>query len=135
MLWLAVTTVLITVRLFLPKFGYMKAVVLAAMVLGTLVFWVDVNTLVASYNVRAYQSGKLETVDVSHIGSLGSAGIPWLLELADDQDPKVSEMAQDILARRSEYSYIYYDIEDFRGWNYIRSQAEQRMDTYQETAK
>ena len=135
MFWLALTTVLVTIRLFLPGFGYMKAVVLTAMLLGTLVLWADVNTLVASYNVKAYRSGKLETVDVRHIGTLGAAGVPWLLELAEDEDPQVAAQARDILDRRSEYRGHYYTIEDFRGWNYIRSQADQLMDAYMETSE
>lgn len=136
MLWLALTTILVTIRLFRPGFGYMKAVILTAMVLGTVVFWVDVNTVVARYNVRAYQSGKLETVDVGHIGTLGSAGIPWLLELAEDENPEIAEMAGDLLDTRLERpGYYNYDIRDFRGWNDIRSQAEQLIDSYQKTPK
>jgi len=135
MLWLALTTVLVTIRLFRQGFGYMKALVITATILGALVFWVDVNTVVASYNVRAYQAGKLETVDVSHIGTLGSAGIPWLMELAEDEDPQVAEMARDILERRGNDAEIYYAVEDFRSWNYCRAQAEQLLDTWQEGQK
>ena len=122
MLWLALTTVLVTVRLFRPKFGYMKAVVLTAMILGTAVFWVDVDTVVAGYNVRAYRSGRLETVDVSHIGDLSSAGVPWLVELTEDQDPEVAAEAQDILDQKMRYRN-YCEIEDFRGWNFNRARA------------
>ena len=117
MLWLALTTVLVTLRLFKPNFGYMKAVVLTAMILGTLVFWVDVNTVVAGYNVKAYQSGKLETVDVGYLNTLGSASTPWLIELTQDDDPEVAKTAQDILEKRST-SWTYIGLEDFRGWNY-----------------
>jgi len=130
MLWLALTTVLVTLRLHKPGFGYMKAVVLTAMILGTLVFWVDVDTVVAGYNVRAYRSGKLETVDVNHLGSLGTAGIPWLLELAEDSDPQVADRSRDILERRSEFRDIYYEIDDFRGWNFCRARAEQQMNDW-----
>jgi hypothetical protein len=117
MLWLALTTILVTLRLFKPNFGYMKAVVLTAMILGTLVFWVDVNTVVASYNVKAYQSGKLETMDVGYLNTLGSASTPWLIELTQDDDPEVAKTAQDILEIRST-SWNYIGLEDFRGWNY-----------------
>lgn len=122
MLWLSLTTVLVTVRLFRPKFGYMKAVVLTAMVLGTLVFWVDVDTVVAGYNVKAYRSGELETVDVSHIGELSAAGIPWLVELAEDEDLEVAQKALDILDRELRYR-TDYAIDDFRGWNFNRARA------------
>lgn len=134
MLWLALTTVLVTLRLFKPNFGYMKAVVLTAMVLGALVFWVDVDSVVGRYNVRAYQSGRLETIDVSHLDSLGSAGVPWLVELTGDKDPEVARKARDLLESRDKYSYLY-DIEDFRGWNFIRSQGNEALDAWMAAQK
>lgn len=127
MLWLAITTVLVTVQLFLPKFGYMKAVVLTAMVLGTLVFWVDVDTLVANYNVSAYRSGKLETVDVSHLETLGAAAVPRLLELAEDDDPSVAQQAREILSWENRYT-----VDDLRHWNYSRGRADRLLTAYQE---
>ena len=134
MLWLALTTILVTLRLYRPNFGYMKAVVLTAMVLGTLVFWVDVDSVVGRYNVRAYQSGRLETIDVSHLDSLGSAGVPWLVELTEDEDPVVARKARDLLESRDKYSYLY-DIEDFRGWNFIRSRGNEALDAWMEARK
>jgi len=125
MLWLALTTVLVAIRLFLPKFGYMKAVVLTAMVLGTLVFWVDVNTLVANYNVNAYRSGKLETVDVSYLSSLGSAAVPRLMELMEDQDPEIAEAARWQLDRANKYT-----VEDMRQWNFSRAKADKLLSAY-----
>ena len=131
MLWLALTTVLVSVRLFQPKFGYMKAVVLTAMILGALVLWVDVDTVVAGYNVRSYRSGRLETVDVNHIDQLNNAGIPWLIELSGDENPEIAREAQDLLERRMEHSeYYFYDIEDFRGWNYVRARADSALDMW-----
>ena len=132
MLWLALTTVLVTLRLFRPQFGYMKAVVLTAMVLGAMVFWADVDTVVAGYNVRAYRSGKLETVDVQHLNNLGTAGILWLLELAEDSDPQVADSARKLLDYRQEHPGIYYEIDDFRGWNYCRARARRQMELWRE---
>lgn len=134
MLWLALTTVLVTLRLFKPNFGYMKAVVLTAMVLGALVFWVDVDSVVGRYNVRAYQSGRLETIDVSHLDSLGSAGVPWLVELTEDEDPVVARKALLLLESRDKYGYLY-EIEDFRDWNFIRSKGNEALDAWIEARK
>ena len=39
----------------------MKGAVICALILGCVTFWADVDTQVARYNVRAYQSGQLET--------------------------------------------------------------------------
>lgn len=131
MLWLSLTTVLVTIRLYRPGFGYMKAVVLTALVLGALVFWVDVDSVVARYNVDAYQSGKLATVDVSYLDDLGTSAFPQLLELTRDTDPQVAGKARDVLEYRAEHGY-WYEIDDFRGWNYQRSQALAILETWKE---
>ena len=65
MLFLAVTAAVIMCWLFLPKLPYMKAILLAAMVIGAVTLWADVDTIVASHNVNGYLSGKYTTIDVS----------------------------------------------------------------------
>ena len=117
MIWLGVTTVLVCLWLFLPKLPYMKAVLLLAMAMGAAVFWMDVDTQVAKYNVRAYQDGRLETVDVSHLSDLGPGALPYLLELTEDSDPVIAEMARDCLIG------VSYKVEDFRDWNQAGAEA------------
>ena len=124
MVWLAVTAVLVSVWLFRPAFPYMKAVVIAALVLGTLVFWVDVDTQVARYNVRAYQDGRLEEIDMAHLGNLSYGAVPYLEELASDGDPDVAQQARDIL------SWKCAEVEDFRDWNYSKAAAEEILKRY-----
>lgn len=129
MVWLAVTTLLVCIWLFRPKFPYMKAVVITALVLGTLVFWADVDTQVARYNVRSYQSGRLETVDMGHLSSLGYGAVPYLAELAEDADPEVAQTAKDIL------TCWYCRTGDFRDWNYSKAAAEKILARYPEQAE
>lgn len=117
MLWLALTTLIVCIWLFLVKIPYMKLVVLTAMVMGAVVFWVDVDTVVASYNVNAYQSGKLETVDMDHLDSLGYSATPYIYRLIDDDDPEVNQRAREIL-RRSNFT-----VDDFREWNWDYARA------------
>ena len=102
----------VSVSLFLKKPRYMPVLLIGALLLGGSAFWVDVDTVVAAYNVHAYQTGALETVDVYYLGTLGSGAIPHIAELVDDQDPKVAEAAQRVLNRSRDYW------EDFRDWNY-----------------
>ena len=64
MLWLAVCTVLVCIRLGRQQFPYMKGVILTALALVGLLLWLDVDSFTARYNVQAYQSGRLETVDM-----------------------------------------------------------------------
>jgi len=117
MVWLAVTAVLVSIWLLKPGFPYMRSVILTALTLGALIFWMDVDTQVARYNVRAYQARRLETVDVYHLADLGYGAVPYLEELTRDGDPSIAERAADILSEK------HAKIEDFRDWNYSEATA------------
>lgn len=123
MLWLAVTTVVVCVWLFKEKLPYMKVSLLLALVLCAGLFWADVDAQVARYNVRAYQTGKLQTVDVDYISTLSSGAVPYLEELVHDDDPTVARSARLELEQDAAY-YRYREI-DLRSWNWTDWQAEQ----------
>ena len=102
----------VSVSLFLKKPRYMPVLLIGALLLGGSTIWVDVDTVVAAYNVHAYQTGTLKTVDVYYLGNLGSGAIPQIAKLVDDQNPDVAKAAQWVLSN----SDVYW--EDFRSWNY-----------------
>lgn len=129
MIWLACTTVLVCIWLFRPRLPYMKAVLLLALVLYAALMWADVDTQVARYNVRSYQSGKLETVDVSHLGSLSDSAVPYLEELTDDANPLIASQAASILRRKASGAYSRCD--DLRGWNAPKARAQKILEQYQ----
>ena len=122
MLWLGVTTILVSVWLFKPRFPYMKGAVICALILGCVTFWADVDTQVARYNVRAYQSGQLETIDMGHMSSLGDGALPYIKGLTHDRDPEIASTAMDILENS------YCSISDFRSWTYTESAARKAVD-------
>lgn len=107
----------VSVSLFLKKPRYMPVLLIGALLLGGSTLWVDVDSVVAAYNVHAYQTGALETVDVYYLGELGSGAIPHIAKLVDDQNPAVAKDAQYIL----DHSFAYW--EDFRDWNYAEWRA------------
>ena len=122
MVWMAISAIAVGIRLVKPRFGYMKGAILAALMLGCALLWLDVDTQVARYNVLAYQEGKLETLDMSHLSQLGYGSIPYLEKLTEDSDPEISQRAVSIL--------YYKDITqpDLRSWNYSRSRAAQILE-------
>lgn len=123
MLFFGLTTAVVMVWLFVPKLPYMKAVILAAMVIGAATIWADVDTQVARYNVDAYLSGKLETVDVVHIFYLGDGAVPQLIRLAEEApDPNVAREAQKWLAMCKADN-----CKDFREWNYVNYMTRQYL--------
>lgn len=126
LLWLGVTLILVCLRLFVRKLPYMKGVLLAAMVIGAGVLWMDVDGVVARYNVQAYQAGTLAEVDVAYLGELNAAAVPWLEVLAEDGAPEVATEAAEILAGLPEATV------DFRDWNYENQRAEEIRARYAE---
>lgn len=117
MLWLAVSTMAVCIRLGKPRFPYMKGVILAAMVLGCALLWLDVDSFVARYNVQGWQKGRLETIDMEHLSCLGDGAVPYLAELEDVSDPEISERATYILYHRN------CEQPELRSWNYSRARA------------
>lgn len=124
MVFLGITTALVCVWLFVPKFAYMKAVVLTGLILGAAVAWVDVDTVVAKYNVEAYRSGQLRQVDIGYLGSLSDGAVPYIAELAEDPNPTVAETARRVL----EEVWDTARIRDFRSWNIAGAMARDAWD-------
>lgn len=129
MLWLAAATVFVCVWLFRPKTPYLKWSLVLGLSLFALLLWTDVDTQVARYNVRAYQSGRLESVDVTHLYQLGHGAVPYLEELTHDADSVTAQRAANCL--RNAYLKSASDSEtDIRGWNYAEARALSILEEY-----
>lgn len=113
MVYLAIATVMVSVWLFRPKLRYMQVLLITALIIGAAVLWVDVDTVVASYNVSAYQAGRLASIDLGYLEELGNEAIPQIAKLTEDSDPAVAARAKYIV------SHCRADWNDFRGWNYV----------------
>ena len=119
MLFLCAATMVVCLWLFLPKLQYMKFVVILALAMGAAVLWVDVDTVVAGYNVSAYQSGTLDSIDLDYLDDLGDGAIPAIARLLEDADPQVAQRAREII-RTPKIRW-----QDFRDWNWASWRAEQ----------
>ena len=123
MLFMALVAVLVAIWLFIPRFPYMKAILLAGLVIGSTVLWADVDTQVAAYNVNAYIGGKLEDVDLTYLNSLSDGAVPHIYRLTEEApEQAVSDMAKRMLKNRSHFLG-----EDFRSWNYANYLADQYL--------
>lgn len=124
MLWLALTVIFVCLWLFRPNMGYMKPAVLTFLALFAALMWLDVDTQVARYNVRAYQNSNLDTVDVAHLAQLSDGAVPYLYELTADSDPEIAQMAQDVLRLRTEKA------DSLRSWNYASNKAARILEQF-----
>lgn len=123
-IFLGIAIVVMMVWLFAPKLPYMKILVTLALLMGAATIWADVDTVVASYNVHAYQTGKLEQVDVHYLSTLNDGAVPYIARLTDDADPEVADAAKDVL---EDWYWQLDDDYDFRGWNYVKDLAEDHV--------
>lgn len=122
MLWLALTTVFVCIWLFRPKMPYMKLIMVAGLIACVGLMYVDVDAQVARYNVRAYQDGRLETVDVDHLSGLSDGAVPYLYEIAYDSDPEIAREVQTALA-----CWDPGNTDDLRSWNFAAQRAENTL--------
>ncbi|MBQ8580174.1 MAG: DUF4173 domain-containing protein [Oscillospiraceae bacterium] len=117
MIFLGITTGLVAVWLFAPRFDYMKAVVIVGLVMGAVVLWADVDTVVAAYNVSAWENGLLKSVDVGYLSGLSDGALPYIARLAESGNT----LAQGALTDLEPELWT-----DFRDWN-IASWITQKM--------
>ena len=89
-------------------------------------FLADVDARVAQYNIRAYQSGRLQTVDVEYLDRLSMGAVPYIEELTADADEAVAEGAREILE-----CYYYNEDTDWRHWNITTARAVEILEKYQ----
>ncbi len=84
MMMLAVIFIIILMRLIFTKLKYIKAIILVCTLTMISISVVDINTVIANYNYKAYKEGKIE-IDVEQIGNLGVSGLPVLVKLSEEK--------------------------------------------------
>ena len=94
-------------RLFCKKTPYMKIALIAASLLLLLTAYANVDRVIAAYNVEAYRSGKLSSIDMDTLENLDSnAVVPYLWELTGDTDHNVAQQAKVLLSARADSLYF-----------------------------
>lgn len=74
------------VHIYAPKLSYMQPIIVICSAIFIAVSFADIDAVVAKYNVEAYQSGKIETVDIDYLAGLSDSAVPYMIKLADDKD-------------------------------------------------
>lgn len=143
MLFLAVMFLAVGLRLFVPKVPYMKIGLITASLLLIATCYANVDSMIAEYNVTAYQNHKLDSIDMDTIRwELDQdSTVPWLLELLEDEDRAVrTEAAEQLQAlfdeaylvdwewtgSAYEHSYRYQPL-DWRAYNLAAAKAHQLL--------
>ena len=83
MLLLAAVFVLVLVRQFVRRMPLAGSIAICGLLFFALIALPNVDGMIANYNVDAYLSGKLPTVDVESISDYGISSVPALCKLED----------------------------------------------------
>jgi len=74
------------VHIYVPRLSYMQPIIVICSAIFIAVSFADIDAVVAKYNVEAYQSGKIETIDIDYLAGLSDSAVPYMIKLADDKD-------------------------------------------------
>ncbi len=129
-LLLALAFLLLLARLFMRSFGYLKPLLAAACLLLLAMSFADIDRTVLKYNLWAYRTDRLETLDVEAFGQLGDAKVPYLIELSRSKDEKIRDEALLQLDNYRLWAEVRGKDDAWYQWNFTQRQAEKAMHDY-----
>ena len=136
MVFLSVVFLALLCKYFLPKTPVAKVAVIAAACVLLVLGYGNVDRVVASYNINAYHTGALTSLDVDTVSNLGTAAVPYMVELTQDSDKKIAKKAEDAVYEEILQLYLL-DKDSIRRpeqkpgmWNLSRHRAYQALDDY-----
>ena len=140
MIMMLVVIVFFILHIFLPKFNYMQPIIIICSCIFVAISFADINMLTAEYNMKAYNSGTIEKLDVEAISDLGDASVKYLIVLSKSDDTKIAHEAQVELGEkilRDDEKHIKYTdnklmlvTSDFRSYCRVSAQAWRSLRNY-----
>ena len=98
MIFLAVTFLLIILKQFMPNKRIMTAIVVTFLIIFILVSVLNIDGIIANYNVDKYLSGSINDPDCYHLSELGPSSTKALLRLYHEcTDEEVVARARETL--------------------------------------
>lgn len=140
MLMIGVVIAFFILHIFAPKVKYMQPIIIICSVIFVALTFSDIDRIAADYNISAYTSGKLETLDVEAIAWMSDSAVPSLVELTKNEDEKIADKAKKELANvtfyrvdlieNSEENTLKESDTDFRSYNRARRNANRAVIEY-----
>ena len=98
MVMMVVVVAFFILHIITPKVNYIKPVIIICSAIFIALTFADIDTRIADYNINAYNSGKIEDLDVEAIANLSESAVPYLIDLTESDDKNIAEEAKDELA-------------------------------------
>jgi len=107
MLYLAAVLLALGLRLFVKRVPVLRLAVGLGAALLICLSLSNVDGLVARYNVSAWKSGRLDSLDMKTVCELGDGAVPTLVELAACEDGQIAAAAeQELVQRRRDFGLV-----------------------------
>lgn len=130
---LALIFVFIVIKQFAPRFNFAKTLVIAFTVMFAMLVFGDTDALIARYNIHCYETGKFDSVDIYMMYELSDSVVPYVIDLADDDDPYVAAKAKEYL---KEKAYVLEKRDNaFANFNITTYKARKAIEEYQRKIK
>ena len=121
MVFLEIVFLSLLLKLFFKRVRVLRAAIVTAACVLTVLGTVNMNFVIANYNYNAYKSGALKEMDVNTIYKMGDEGVPYLVKLTKDENAEVSSAAESKLQKIIDSDKYYktkvkeeIDIEGFK---------------------
>ncbi|MBR0142717.1 MAG: DUF4173 domain-containing protein [Clostridia bacterium] len=101
MIFIGIAFIYILIRQFALRFNVVGATIVTGILMFLVFIYSSPDAWIAKYNIDTWKAGKLDTVDVEALDKLSDGATPYLIILAEDPDPKVSQAASAALSRRA----------------------------------
>lgn len=129
MIMMLVVIAFFVVHIFAPRVKYMQTIIVVCSALFIALSFSDVDAQIAKYNINAYQSGQIETLDIDALANLSSSSIPYIVDLMNSEDKEISKQAT-LISASVYYDYLGDDVKkDFRHFNLSRLNATVALDS------
>lgn len=106
MIWLFILFICLLIRIFVKRFDFLRAGLVFALIILSVLGIGNVNRQIARYNYNAYKQGKIK-MDVEYMADIGDEGVPYLYKLTKDKDSKIANKATTELNNKF---MQYYDV-------------------------
>ena len=143
MLMVLFATLFFIIHIFVPKLSYIKPIILFCSILFIAMTYADMDMQIAKYNINAYDTKAVQSLDIENISDLSDSAVPYLVRLCSYEDDGISSSAKRSLTRKIIYDYnenlevsddyktmTYQKNYDFRSFNYAEHKAHKTVMDY-----
>ncbi len=127
MILMGMIFIFVIIRQISSKFNISLASAAAIIAMTAVLCFSNIDSIIAKYNVDAYLSGKLDTVDIYAMYDLSDAAVPYVIPLTEDKNTEISLAAKDYLRNYldiresgSNFNWYNFNITSMRADNAIK---------------